>query len=86
MPWATSRDSLARDTVGIDLVGMLNGAVSGTAAGAAAGRAARGDNQRATPDTDDLVDRARQSAERYFSSENDAMPGTGAEKPSTDDA
>lgn len=77
---------MARDTVGIDLVGMLNGAVSGTAAGAAAGRAARGDNQRATPDTDDLVDRARQSAERYFSSENDAMPGTGAEKPSTDDA
>lgn len=32
---------MAKDTVGIDLVGMLNGAVSGGAAGAAAGRAAR---------------------------------------------
>lgn len=31
---------MAKDTVGIDLVGMLNGAVSGGAAGAAAGRAA----------------------------------------------
>lgn len=30
---------MARDTVGIDLVGMLNGAVTGGAAGAAAGRA-----------------------------------------------
>lgn len=33
---------MARDTVGIDLVGMLNGAVTGSAAGAAAGRAANG--------------------------------------------
>lgn len=30
---------MARDTVGIDLVGMLNGAVTGGAAGSAAGRA-----------------------------------------------
>ncbi|MGO3146336.1 MAG: SPFH domain-containing protein [Leucobacter sp.] len=32
---------MARETVGVDLVGMLNGVVSGSAAGAAAGRAAR---------------------------------------------
>ena len=33
---------MARDTVGIDLVGMLNGVTAGAATGAAAGRASRG--------------------------------------------
>ncbi|MFC5338039.1 flotillin family protein [Leucobacter denitrificans] len=32
---------MARETVGVDLVGMLNGVVTGSAAGAAAGRASR---------------------------------------------
>lgn len=43
---------MARDTVGIDLVGMLNGAVAGGAAGSAAGRAsvlAEKDAQRGSP-------------------------------------
>lgn len=33
---------MTRDTIGVDLVSMLNGAVTGSAAGAAAGRAAKG--------------------------------------------
>lgn len=37
---------MAKDTVGIDLAGMLNGAVSGGAAGAAAGRASREESDR----------------------------------------
>ena len=37
---------MAKDTVGIDLVGMLNGVVAGGAAGAAAGRASQSDAPR----------------------------------------
>ncbi len=55
---------MARDTVGIDLVGVLNGAVTGGAAGAAAGHAqvraeqsARGENAARGTDQN-LVDRA----------------------------
>ena len=35
---------MTKDTVGVDLVGMLNGVVTGSAAGAAAGRAARAED------------------------------------------
>ena len=38
---------MAKDTVGIDLVGMLNGVVAGGAAGAAAGRASQPEPRRA---------------------------------------
>ncbi|UOQ61712.1 SPFH domain-containing protein [Leucobacter rhizosphaerae] len=38
---------MAKDTVGIDLVGMLNGVVAGGAAGAAAGRASQSEPRRA---------------------------------------
>ena len=46
---------MAKDTVGIDLAGMLNGAVAGGAAGAAAGRASKKERSESS-------DRARQTA------------------------
>ncbi|MBP6685001.1 MAG: flotillin family protein, partial [Leucobacter sp.] len=44
---------MARETVGVDLVGMLNGVVTGSAAGAAAGRAASSNGNQATAQRDD---------------------------------
>ncbi|WP_053352497.1 SPFH domain-containing protein [Leucobacter musarum] len=46
---------MAKDTVGIDLAGMLNGAVSGGAAGAAAGRASREESDRGRRSDRDAV-------------------------------
>src|SRR5690606_24002938 len=63
---------MARDTVGIDLVGMLNSAVSGTAAGAAAGRAARGEQAGHQDSASELVQRARQSAAETLRATDDA--------------
>ncbi|WP_336991821.1 SPFH domain-containing protein [Leucobacter sp. VD1] len=66
---------MARETVGIDLVGMLNGAITGGAAGAAAGRASQGQADHAR------IDRARAAVAtpgeaRYGTGDSDA--GTGA--------
>ena len=44
---------MARETVGVDLVGMLNGVVTGSAAGAAAGRAASSNASPAPAQRDD---------------------------------
>ncbi|WP_084767214.1 flotillin family protein [Leucobacter komagatae] len=57
---------MARETVGVDLVGMLNGVVTGSAAGAAAGRAANTDRKSVAdafePETADAGDRQDASA------------------------
>ncbi|UBH04946.1 flotillin [Leucobacter sp. Psy1] len=51
---------MARDTVGVDLVGMLNGVATGSAAGAAAGRAQR----RASSSFGEAADYAAETADR----------------------
>lgn len=65
---------MAKDTVGIDLVGMLNGAVSGGAAGAAAGRAAR-DHEQPVVLRRPVVERA-QGAESLQETEAGGAPET----------
>ncbi|GAA2826786.1 flotillin [Leucobacter komagatae] len=62
---------MARETVGVDLVGMLNGVVAGSAAGAAAGRAA------ASTQGDAAVELANPA-------ETDERPAAPAEAPEAD--
>ena len=59
---------MARDTVGIDLAAMLNGAVAGSAAGSAAGRAAGAQNEDPALANTRQAIRARQRADEALAS------------------
>ncbi len=61
---------MAKDTVGIDLVGMLNGAVTGGAAGAAAGRAS---NQEVSERGRNVANQALDQADAALSKAADAV-------------
>ncbi|WP_024356530.1 SPFH domain-containing protein [Leucobacter chironomi] len=64
---------MARETVGIDLVGILNGAVTGGAAGAAAGRASQGQADRGRVERVQ-ADHARTDRARAAVATSDAAP------------
>lgn len=71
---------MAKDTVGIDLAGMLGGVVTGTAAGSAAGRASR---PRSSSEVSDSVNRATEHATDQVSDSADHLAETLDERTST---
>lgn len=78
---------MARDTVGIDLAAMLNGAVTGNAAGAAAGRASKSESQdrgsRRGAAVQSLADRGAEML-GGAAGESDAAPAIPADPPAAD--